>query len=383
MKRNNLIFYIDPQSSGNLSAYDYGVLCKVSSPILYVCSRYYDYKDMAGNIQMRPLFCYNKISNPLLKLLSYLWSMLRLLWLIARQRPAVLHVQWLRVPHFDYVFYWLVKHLFKQRIVFTAHNVLPHNTGSRYKDIYKRMYGLVDHIIVHADATQKEIQEDFSVEPDKFSVIHHGTLKMSFDSNELKRQEAALKQKYPTEGKIVFTSLGEQSPYKGIDLLVDIWQHTPELNKNENLQIIFAGKNVGIDFSLISGFKNVTIIDERISNEEYHFLLSHTDVYLLPYRKISQSGALFTAMEEHVPMLVSDAGGLAEPLGIAEVGWKVKANDKQSLREKLLWLSGHPDEIKKVKNNTEGWKSVCDNYSWDTISLQTQSLYDKMGVQDP
>lgn len=383
MKNKYPIIYIDPQSSGNLSAYDHGVLCKVNSPILYICSHHYDYMDMGDNIQMFPIFSYNKISNPLLKLLSYLCSMIRLFWIIACNRPAIIHIQWLRIPHFDYVFYWLVKLLLKPKIIFTAHNVLPHNTGNRYKGIYRKMYRLVNHIIVHADATRQEIQQDFNVEPDKISVIHHGTLKMSIDSNELKRQEAALKQKYPTEGKIVFTSLGEQSPYKGIDLLVDIWQHTPELNKNENLQIIFAGKNVGIDVSLISGFKNVTIIDERISNEEYYFLLHQTDVYLLPYREISQSGALFTAMEEHIPMLVSDAGGLAEPLGIAEVGWKVKANDKQSLREKLLWLSGHPDEIKKVKNNTEGWKSVCDNYSWDTISLQTQSLYDKMGVQDP
>lgn len=378
MKDGKLVFYIDPQSAGNLSAYDYGVLSEVSLPVVYVCSRYYDYKEMGGNIRITPIFSYNRISNPLLKLLSYLWSMIRLFWMIARKRPAIIHIQWLRVPHFDYMFYWLVKHLFKLMIIFTAHNVLPHNTGNRYKGIYRKMYRLVSHIIVHADATRKEIQEDFGIEPDKFSVIHHGTLKMSIDSDELKRQEAAFKQKYPTEGKIVFTSLGEQSPYKGIDLLVDIWKDTPELNNNGNLQIIFAGKNAGIDFSPISGFKNVTIVDERISNEEYFFLLHQAEVYLLPYRKISQSGALFTAMEEHVPMLVSDAGGLAEPLEIAEVGWKVKANDKDSLREKLLWLAAHPDDIKKVRNNTEAWQRVCDNYSWDTISRQTQALYDMM-----
>lgn len=378
MKDGKLVFYIDPQSAGNLSAYDYGVLSEVSLPVVYVCSRFYDYKEMGGNIQIIPIFSYNKISNPLLKLLSYLWSMVRLFWMIARKRPSIIHIQWLRVPHFDYMFYWLVKHLFKSKIIFTAHNVLPHNTGNRFKGIYRKMYRLVGHIIVHADATQKEIQEDFNVKADKLSVIHHGTLKMSIDAEELKRQEAAFKQKYPTEGKIVFTSLGEQSLYKGIDLLVDIWKDTPELNENGNLQIIFAGKNAGIDFTKISGFENVTIVDERISNEEYYFLLHQADVYLLPYRKISQSGALFTAMEEHVPMLVSDAGGLADPLEIAEVGWKVKANDKDSLSEKMLWLAAHPEEIGKVRNNAEAWQRVCDNYSWETISRQTQALYDIM-----
>lgn len=378
MKPERPILYIDPQSSGNLAAYDYGVLSEVSIDVIYSCSCYYDYKEMNDNIRMYPLFSYNKISNPLLKLVSYLWSMVRLFWMIALERPAILHVQWLRVPHFDYVFYWLVKHLFKSKIIFTAHNVLPHNTGNRYKGIYSKMYSLANHIIVHANATQLEIQEDFNVEANKLCVIHHGTLKISINAEELKRQEAAFKQKYPTEGKIVFTSLGEQSPYKGIDLLVDIWEDTPELNENRDLQIIFAGKNAGIDFTKISGFENVTIVDERISNEEYYYLLHLADVYLLPYRKISQSGALFTAMEEHVPILVSDAGGLAEPLEIAKVGWKVKANDKESLCEKLIWLSTHPEEIKKIKNNTERWKNVCENYSWETISQQTQALYNKI-----
>ena len=375
MKNNHPIFYIDPQSSGNLAAYDYGVLCKVSSPILYICSCHYDYLDMADNIQMCPIFNYNKISNPLLKVMSYMWSMLQLFRLIVRKRPSLIHIQWLRIPHFDYVFYWLVKHLLKPKIIFTAHNVLPHNTGDRYKGIYRKMYRLVNHIIVHADATQKEIQEEFNVEPEKISVIHHGTLKMSINTEELKKQVSDYLQKYKTEGKIVFTSLGEQSHYKGIDLLVDIWQHTPELNTNGALQIIFAGKNVGIDFSPISGFENVTIIDERISNEEYYFLLRRTDVYLLPYRKISQSGALFTAMEEHVPMIVSDAGGLAEPLTIAPIGWKVRACDTTSLCETLLHLAGHPEEIRRVKSDSKGWKAVCAAYSWDNISLQTQQLY--------
>lgn len=380
MKPEKPILYIDPQSSGNLAAYDYGVLSEVSLDVIYACSCYYDYKEMNDNIRMYPLFSYNKISNPLLKLLSYLWSMVRLLWLTARIKPYVIHIQWLRVPHFDYVFYWLVKRLFKSKIIFTAHNVLPHNTGNRYKRIYSKMYSLANHIIVHANATLQEIQEDFNVGADKLHVIHHGILKMSIDTDELKRQEPAFRQKYPVDGKTVFISLGEQSPYKGIDLLVEIWEETPELNGNESLQIIFAGKNVGINFSKVSGFKNVTIVDERISNAEYYFLLHQADVYLLPYRKISQSGALFTAMEEHIPMLVSDAGGLAEPLEIAEVGWKVKANDKESLCEKLVWLSAHPDEIKKVRDNTNGWHSVCKKYSWDTISRQTQFLYEEIGV---
>ena len=376
--KTNIIFFIDPQSSGNLSAYDYGVLSKVNSKVCYICSRYYDYKEMPPNIHPNPIFKYNHIKNPIIKLFSYLCSMLRLLFLLNKQRPCIVHVQWLRVPHFDYVFYRIVKRFLHPVLILTAHNILPHNSGNRYKSIYNKVYHLFDHIIVHARTTQDEICDRFHIDIQKTSVIHHGTLKMVADQEDLKRQEPIFKEKYHTEGVIVFTSLGEQSHYKGIDLLVEIWNETPALHNNQHLRLIIAGKNNGIDFSRIEHFSNVIIVNKRISNEEFLYLLHLTDVYLLPYRTISQSGALFTAMEEHIPLLVSDAGGLSEPLAVVNIGWKVKADDKDSLRQMLIHLASHPDEIRNVRNNTQCWEIVCAKYSWNTISKQTQDLYHKL-----
>ena len=376
--KTNIIFYIDPQSSGNLSAYDYGVLSKVNSTVCYICSRYYDYKEMSPNIHPYPIFKYNHIKNPVFKLFSYLCSMLRLLLLLIKQRPCIVHVQWLRVPHFDYAFYRLVRRFLHPVLILTAHNLLPHNTGNRYKNIYYKVYHLFDHIIVHAQTTQDEICNRFHINIQKTSVIHHGTLKMVADQEKLKRQEHIFKQKYLTEGVLVFTSLGEQSRYKGIDLLVEIWNETPALHDNQHLRLILAGKNNGIDYSPIKHFSNVIIVNKRISNEEYLYLLHLTDVFLLPYRTISQSGALFTAMEEGIPILVSDAGGLSEPLAIANIGWKVRADDKESLRQMLIHLVSHPYETRRMKNNKQCWETVCAKYSWNTISIQTQDLYHKL-----
>ena len=45
MKKKTII-YIDPQSSGNLAAYDHGVLSAIDGMVYYACSRYYDYETM-------------------------------------------------------------------------------------------------------------------------------------------------------------------------------------------------------------------------------------------------------------------------------------------------------------------------------------------------
>ena len=105
--------------------------------------------------------------------MSYLLSMLRLAWMIVRYKPSLLHVQWFRVPYLDYGFYWIVKHIIKVPLLYTAHNVLPHNTGKLHQQVFQKTYLMFDNIIVHAPKTKKEIQESFAIEEAKIHVIYH------------------------------------------------------------------------------------------------------------------------------------------------------------------------------------------------------------------
>ena len=210
----------------------------------------------------------------------------------------------------------------------------------------------------------------------KVYINHHGILRMEYNKVAYKIKSDNYQSKYSLSDKIVFTSLGEQSYYKAIDLIVDVWSSTPELYNNNNIKLLIVGKHKGIDFHQLDNISNVLVEDRKIPNEEFIFLLRHTDVYLLPYRTISQSGALFTALAEHVPVLVSDAGGLSEPLSIAKVGWKIKSNDYEDLKKQLLYLSQNIKEIKEVKKNEQNWNKVCKEYEWRVISLRMAFIYE-------
>lgn len=376
MKKKTII-YIDPQSSGNLAAYDHGVLSAIDGMVYYACSRYYDYETMPDNVIPCPLFSYNRISNTLLKALSYLFSLIRLFFLVLAKKPQVIHIQWFRIPVVDYYYYKFLKLCSSAKIIYTAHNVLPHNTGNRYSNVFRKTYRMANAIIVHSANTKKEIAETFGINNGKINVIRHGTLKMKYDEGRMQAERKTLEDKYPTNGKLVFTSLGEQSAYKGIDLLAEVWMTTPELRDNSNVMLILAGKGVGIDLTPLKQCANVKVEDSRLTNEEYMFLLRRTDVYMLPYRKISQSGALFTAMTEHIPLLVSDAGGLSEPLDMANIGWKVKAGDKESLRQQLIYIANHNEDIAKIKDDSDSWERLCDAYGWTEISHKTSVLYNR------
>lgn len=361
----------------NLSIYDHGVLSEIKSEVIYICSKYYDYLPMKENVIFKKYFSYNQIKNPIAKAASYTLSYLMVFFLILKMKPGIIHVQWLRIPMLDYLFFLLAKTIFSPKIVYTAHNILPHNTGMRYRWIFNKIYKLSDSIIVHSEKTKKEITNLFQIPEYKVFVNYHGILKMEYDKNKLKAMESYYSEKYALDGRIIFTSLGEQSPYKAIDLLAEVWANTPDLNRNDKIKLLIVGKQNDIDLSKLKNIDNVIIDNRKISNEEFIYLLHHTDVYLLPYKTISQSGALYTALAENIPVLVSDAGGLAEPLSVAPIGWKIKANDFKDLQQKILHLASNPKEITEVKNNKNNWSRVCNEYGWRHISKRMSDIYEQ------
>ena len=374
MKKNK-IFYIDPQSMRNLSVYDYNMLSEVTDNVYYYCSVYLDYK-RNPNLFYKTVFSYNHINVNFIKALSYALSLIRILLDIVILKPDVIHVQWFKLPILDYYFYSFVKRISHAKLIFTAHNVLPHNTGIKYLGVYRKLYGLMDKISVHIERTKHEIIEQFSINENKISIVRHGLLHQTYDKEKYKSEKDEFDKKYNLEGKFVITTLGEQSRYKGIDELVRVWANTSELANDDSCRLLIAGKSVDLDFSEIKSIKNVIIEDRKIPNEEFYYILKSSDICLFPYRKISASGALLTALTEHVPIMVSDVGGLAEPLKIANVG--ISIPDINYLAEGLLYIVSHKEEFLKIKCDIESWEKIEDYYSWTTISKLNQKLYDSL-----
>ena len=170
------IFYIDPQSMNNLSEYDYSVTKEIDCEIIYLCSKYYDYK-INPKLKYIYVFKYNYIKNVFRKSLSYVISLIYIAILIIKYKPVLVHIQWFKIPKLDYLFWKVVKKIFRIQIIHTAHNVLPHNTGNTYHDIYRKIYkNLSDKIIVHSANTQEELCGLFHIEQEKVAIIKHGLL---------------------------------------------------------------------------------------------------------------------------------------------------------------------------------------------------------------
>ncbi len=369
-----LIFFIDPMSYGNLAVYDYNLLkYNNSHDVFFFGSAYYDYKKISSPTQFFPFFTYNKKKNKLSKVLSYIHSILYLSYLSFKHKPNIVHIQWIRLWAIDILFLIFLK-LLKVKVVYTAHNVLPHESKKRTWIQYKYYYKILTTIIVHTEESKSKLVDLFSIDPLKISVIPHGLLDLCKDRGQVELMKKEINEKLKLDNKIVFSILGLQSFYKGSDLVCKLWAENEELHDSK-YQLLFWGKNNNINTSAIKNIHNVSIVNRYLSNEEFLAAIQLTSVLLMPYRVISQSGVLLTAINESIPFLVSSAGSLKEPLDFANVGWYMGEANYENLQDSVVNIIRNESEIYNFKNNKEGWMVLQNKFSWDKISNNTFQLY--------
>lgn len=371
MKEKRIIKYlfVDPQATDVIGKYDYNLLSNLPLDNLgYITNTMFDVK--VNGVYCKALF--NYINKPLItKGFSYGLSLYKLFLFFWKYRPLIVHVNWIRIPRLEYWYYRLTKRVFGFKLVYTAHNVLPHNTGNKYSNIYKKIYELTDAVIVHSRYTREEMN-NLGVDSNKVHVIKHGAFEKADNKG---AQDLDFRKQYHLEGKIIFTIVGTQSTYKGTDLAIDAWVSSPVLSASNNVVLVIMGKNFNLDYSKAKQTSNIIIIDRFFTNEEHSSLLEATDVLLLPYRSISQSGVLLHSLSYHIPLIVSRVGGLAETLEEANIGWSIKPDNMDELREAIELLVKHPDEISKVKEDESEWVKILKYYSWEDIGQNTKRLY--------
>lgn len=370
------LIYVDPQSYNNLSLYDYSLLKGMKKyRIIYCCNKQYDGPKLE-NVVFSPIFVYRRKMNPIVKIISYLFSLFKLIAILKSEKPDVLHIQWWKQWHIDYIFLSIYKKYAKQ-IVFTAHNLVPHENGDNIKSKCIKYYKKVDKIIVHDNNSRIELEKNFGIETNKIAVIVHGVLDFKVDEKEVESIMNKISEKYQLKNKLVFATMGGQSYYKGTDLICDAFLSSDFLKNNSNVFLVIAGKGEIATQKISNQYNNVWIANYILSDPEFQAIMRLTDVMLLPYRRISQSGVLLTAIQNQIPFVVTSKGGLAEPLAVASVGWNIHVASVESVRECMEYLANDIANTKSVKHNQFNWDLVKSKYDWKNISLQTEDFYEK------
>lgn len=365
------IFYVDPMSYHNLAGYDFELLSNIDDNFNVFFYANEKFNMSIPRAYIKKTYCYSE-KRGLFKIISYLKSQMILLRDIRKIKPDIVHFQFLKLPYIDY---WILAYIKRfSRIIYTSHDAFTHDDEIKYKSIFIMILKLVDQVIVHTSASKQALIS--FIDKDKIEIIKHGLLKLDqYYKTGLNIDD--LKKGLGIGDEIVFSALGRMDYYKGTDLIIQAWQSSTILRDSNQVKLIIAGKNkMGLKKEAIEA-ENVIFIDRYIPDSEFIALLKLSDLILLPYRQISQSGLLLSAIAAEKKVLVSNIGELMEPFNCGNIGWILPQCNIESLCSLLeMILEDREDLIKPVDQDV--WNQIKANYDWIDIGIQTNQLYQKI-----
>jgi glycosyltransferase involved in cell wall biosynthesis len=318
----------------------------------------------------------SRTADNLLFVLKACWTQWR-----NRCQSSVIHFQFPVHLPFGLVPFLLAK-LSGLKIVFTAHDPLPHKW--LFRAPWNRLerwslacvYHLSDRVIVHSDAGWRTVTKEFGVPASKLAIIAHGPFSLPG------RSEAPLPGN--SLNVLLFGALREN---KGIHLAIEAVGNL--VKQGIPIRLTIAGETPNgkeeaywsdCNRLLAQSAAQIELQKRYIEEQEIPGLLAKAHCVLLPYTTFSSdSGIAALALSNAKPIVATSSGGLGELLGAAELGIKIGQPTVAGVEEALrvAWCAG-PDELARLGRN--GANHLLENCSWRIAAQKTGALYQELSA---
>ena len=261
-----------------------------------------------------------------------------------------------------------------RKIVATVHDV-ESLEGHQKRSMNSAIYGRVDRLIVHNNASLKELAK-LGVDPAKINVIPHGNYldKVPTLMSPVEAKSAlGIRRNAP-----VVLFFGQIKEVKGLDLLI---QAIADVSREiAEVTLLIAGRPWKVEFSpydkLIDdlGIRDRCVLHIRyIPDSEVHLYYAAADIVVLPYREVYQSGVVLMAMSYGRPVLVSDLPGMTAVVTEGDNGYVFRQGSATLLAQALT--RALQDEQERHRMTERALEYVRRNHDWNEIGKQTAELY--------
>jgi D-inositol-3-phosphate glycosyltransferase len=312
-----------------------------------------------------------------------LWNLAAIMH--ATMGRQVVHFQWSLGPRNDRLV-WQGLHAAGKRIVYTAHDVIPHEAAIMPLSHAKWVYQHADALIVHGDSLKALLLENFSVEAAKVQVVAHGNYNFVADTPGVWDRTSARASLGFTENDRVVLFFGLIREYKGLELLIDAFKLLNErgLPDRRGLKLLIAGRSFnghwedGAYEARIreAGLSNLVSLQLRhIPLLEVARFFHAADVVAVPYRRGSQSGVLQLCYSFGKAAVATRVGSLAEGLS-SKVTRFVEPNDPSVLAAALFELLADPLAAQLLGAQARAYAD--DDLGWGPIARRTRAIYDEL-----
>ena len=292
------------------------------------------------------------------------------------KKPDIIHFQWLpflEVSAVESIVLSVIKNVSpRSKIALTVHNIYPHEMGEKEKQNYVKRFtkvgSYIDGYMVHLNSSRKILSSDFNIPDDHIYLTYHGIY-------EAKGYESLI-EKVP-DGKVNIIMFGYQTKYKGADILIEALELLPPSYLSRTRTLIVGKSDIDLynRYESITSSVNTNWINKFVSEEDLYQSIGRSDLILLPYRTITQSGVLLLALSYMKPILTSDLPSFKETLEGYPHDYFFEAGNPKALRDMLMkYIDGGIDS----KILTTVLEKLNKKYSWEETGKSTMCAYKKI-----
>ena len=270
---------------------------------------------------------------------------------------------------------FLVKLLFG-KVVLTVHDVTSFADENESTIISKFIYNLTDIVLTHNAFSKNEIIKVTSISSSNIYIIPHGNY-TPFISIQNDKYNSKEKLNLPKD-KTILLFFGMIKKVKGLEILLEAFKKV--VDTNSDIVLLIAGKPWENDFDEYQKIidrnnlsKHIILHTKFIPHEDVEHYYCASDLVVLPYKKIYQSGVLMMTLSYERPALVSDLPPLIEVITDNENGFLFASEDEEDLTDKIIKIISDKENLEKVR--LKGIETVNTKYGWDEIGRLTKKAY--------
>ena len=205
-------------------------------------------------------------------------------------------------------------------------------------------------------------------------VVPHGHYLEAYPQT-VTREEARAHLALPSDATVLL-HFGLIRPYKNVPHLI----HTFHNRTDRNAVLLIAGRPFDRVMeqdvrTSAEGVSNVRLNLHRIPDEDVQRFFAASDLVVLPYRRITNSGALMLALTFARPVLVPDLGVMREQQETFGSDWiRLYAGDLATadLSAAVTWA-----------RHRERRPIAYDAFDWRRLASRTGAVYDALTRRDP
>jgi len=275
-------------------------------------------------------------------------------WIINKIKPHAMVLIWW-MPFFGPAYSsiaLLSKKFTRSRIVFLVENFISHENRWFDRFFTRFTLRLADHFICFSKYIGQQLEQYFD---DK--SIHRMTLPIydCYNLNRFNKESSRKILGINTSNVVLF--FGFVRPYKGLDILIQAFPLVLSKYPDTTLLIVgeyYEDEQKYIDLVKDHGIENRSImISKYIPNEELECYFKAADLSCLPYKSGTQSGIAMISYGFHVPVVVTDVGGIAELVVPDKTGVIAPPNQPEKIADGII-------RVLELRNSTDFEKNIVD-----------------------